>query len=180
MKRNFKQHALRLALVSAFAIGGAAVGVNSYAVDGTAAATATVVTPITITKVNDLRFGSFSTSAVSQTVTIAGTSAGTRTNSGAVLLNSTNGSASFTVSGTADQTYSITIPTAAVTITTGDGAVGKTMSVASFTSTPTAGTGTGLLTGGTQTLYVGATVTTVASQVAGIYTGNFTVTVAYN
>jgi hypothetical protein len=53
------------------------------------------------------------------------------------------------------------------------------MAVSSFTSFPTVGAG-GQLTSGAQTLKVGATITTVASQVAGAYTGTFNVTVAYN
>jgi hypothetical protein len=51
------------------------------------------------------------------------------------------------------------------------------MAVSTFTSNPS---GTGTLTSGAQTLAVGATLTTVASQVSGAYTGTYNVTVEYN
>lgn len=177
MKNHFKQSVLKLAVVSVFALGSSVSGVNSYAATATANATATVLAPIAIATVNDLRFGSFSTSASGQTVTIAGTSAGTRTNSGTLLASSTTGSASFTVTGTGSATYAITL-SGTVTIITLDGTpAAETMAVSSFTSSPS---GTGTLTAGAQTLYVGATLTTVASQVAGAYTGTFDTIVEYN
>jgi hypothetical protein len=54
---------------------------------------------------------------------------------------------------------------------------GTTMTVDNFTSNPS---GTGTLAGGTQTLSVGARLNVGAGQVAGDYTGEFSVTVAYN
>lgn len=177
MKNNFKQTVLKLALVSAFVLGSAALAVNSYAATETANATATVVVPITLTKVNDLRFGSFSTSAAGQTI-VLGTD-GTRIPTGLLLLGGAQnvfGAASFTVGGQGTLTYAITL-SGSVNITTGDGLTGKTMAVSSFVSNPS---GTGTLTAGSQTLLVGATLTTVASQVAGAYTGLFSTIVEYN
>ena len=75
-------------------------------------------------------------------------------------------------------TYAITLPTnGTVNITTGTATAPETMAVSTFTSDPS---GTGTLTAGAQTLGVGATITTVASQVAGAYTGTFNVSVDYN
>jgi hypothetical protein len=52
------------------------------------------------------------------------------------------------------------------------------MAAGSFTSNPSA---TGTLSSGTQDVYVGATLTVSAGQLAGVYTsGNFSVTVNYN
>lgn len=178
MNINFKQRALKLALVSAFALGASALGVNAYAATATGTATATVVIPIAIANSSpNLRFGSFSTAAAGDTVTIA--PAGTRTSTGALLVNSTNapGAASFAVTGDTTLTYAITLPSTAQSIAIGAGIGTSAMAVTAFTSTPS---GTGALTAGAQTLLVGATVTTVAGQVAGAYTGTFSVTVAYN
>ncbi|MCG2659763.1 MAG: DUF4402 domain-containing protein [Kiritimatiellae bacterium] len=177
MKNNFKQTVLKLTLVFAFVLGIAGLGVNAYAASAPAAATATVVVPITITKVNDLRFGSFSTSAAAQTIVLG--TAGTRTPTGLLLLGTAQnvfGAASFTVGGQGTLTYAIT-KSGPVNITTGLGGATETMAVSAFTSSPDA---TGTLAAGSQTLLVGATLTTVASQVAGAYTGTFSTTVEYN
>jgi hypothetical protein len=167
-------------IAGALAVVVAGLGVSAHAAETTANATATVVRPITITKVNDLRFGAFSTSASGQTVQI--TTAGARTLTGALGVTSTVGAASFTVAGEGGLTYAISLPSTTVTIQTDDGGAGETMAVTAFTSNPL---GTGTLSGtlggaGNQTLSVGATLTTVASQVAGNYTGSFTVAVDYN
>ncbi|MGV8892779.1 MAG: DUF4402 domain-containing protein [Burkholderiaceae bacterium] len=182
-KSNFKQCTLKLALASAFALGFLGFGVNAYAAEGTGTANATVVRPITITASSpNLRFGSFATSAGGQTVAIA--TDGTQTLTGVLGVGTAQnafGAASFTVGGEGALTYAITLPTT-TNITTGTGITGETMAVSSYVSNPS---GTGVLSGtagtaGTQTLLVGATVTTVASQVAGVYTGDFPVTVEYN
>jgi len=67
------------------------------------------------------------------------------------------------------------LPPAATTVTSGS----DNMTVDAFTSNPD---GTGTLTGGTQTLKVGATLNVGANQAAGTYTSAtpFTVTVNYN
>ncbi len=145
-------------------------------VSATATATATIVAPIAITKDVDMNFGNVAASAVAGTVVL--TPAGARSVTGGVTLPATAGTvaaASFTVTGTAGYTYSITLPGAPTTITSG----GNTMTVDVFTSNPTP---TGTLTGGTSTLTVGATLNVGASQAAGVYVSGtpFTVTVNYN
>ena len=174
---NFKQRVLTLALAAVFVFG---IGVNSYAANGTGTATATVVTPIAIAASNpNLLFGSFSTSAAGQTVAIA--TDGARTVTGALGLGTgqnTFGAASFAVTGEGTLTYAITLPeNGVVDIITGEAGVTETMAVSSFVSNPSS---TGTLTDSAQTLLVGATITTVASQVSGAYTGEFTVSVEYN
>lgn len=178
MKSNQRLHPVslkKLALACAFALGASGVAVNGYSASAPADATATVLTPISITKTADLRFGSFSTSAAGQTVVIS--PAGARTLTGVLGSAGTpSGAASFTVAGTGTNTYAITL-SGNVNITTGAGGVAETMQVSAFTSDPS---GTGALTAGSQTLNVGATLTTVASQAGGAYTGTFTTTVEYN
>ena len=143
----------------------------------TATATATIVTPITITKTSDMNFGNVAVQA-STGGTVVMTAAGVRTPTSGVTLPGAAGTvsaASFTVNGQSGYTYAITLP-ASVTLTD---AASHSMNVSNFTSTPTA---TGTLTGGTETLNVGATLNVVAAQAAGVYTSAtpFTVTVNYN
>ena len=142
-----------------------------------ATATATIVTPIAITKDVDMNFGNV---AVQSTTggTVVLTPAGTRTATGGVTLPATGGTvtaASFTVTGTSGYTYSITLPTTALTIANG----ANTMTVTNFTSDPS---GTGTLTGGTEVLNVGATLNVSAAQPAGTYVSAtpFDVTVNYD
>src|SRR6201986_437251 len=148
-----------LAIASIFIAG----ATSSFAqATATASAAATIITPITITKTADMNFGNVAVSA-----TIAGTAvlapAGTRTTGGAggVTLPATTGAVSaadFTVAGTPDYTYSITLPST-TTITDGSG---NNMTVDGFTSSPSA---TGVLSsGGSQDLTVGATLTVAAAQ----------------
>ena len=146
-------------------------------VTATASTTATIITPIAITKTVDMNFGNIAVSP-----TIAGTvvlpTTGARTLTGGVTLPVVTGTvtaAAFTVTGQGTSTYSITLPVAATTITSG----ANTMTVDTWTSNPTP---TGALTAGTQTLSVGATLHVAASQAAGTYVSGvpFTVTVNYN
>ncbi|MFD2286310.1 DUF4402 domain-containing protein [Pedobacter petrophilus] len=151
-------------------------GKASAQATASANASATIVTPISITKVTDMNFGNVAVSATAGSVILA--PAGTRTTSGGVTLPAVNGTvtaAVFTVNGEGAYTYAITLPSTALTIT--NGAV--SMTVTAFTSTPSA---TGTLAAGTQTLSVGATLNVAASQAAGLYTSAtpFNVTVNYN
>lgn len=149
---------------------------SSFAQSATATATCTVLAAITITKIADMNFGNIVPGAAG-TVVIA--PEGTRSvGSGTpVLSGGTVSAAVFTVSGTGSSTYSISLPPNGYTITNGT----QTMILNAFTSTPG---GTGQLTGGNQTLSVGATLSVglISSNPPGVYTGTepFTITVAYN
>ena len=157
----------------------AGFGVSSFAqVNATATSTATIITPISITKVTDMNFGNVAVSTSAGTVVL--TPAGARSKTGGVTLPATIGTvaaASFTVAGASGYTYSITLPATATTLTRQTGT--ETMTADTFTSTPTT---TGTLTGGSETLNVGATLNVAGSQVAGVYVSGtaFTVTVNYN
>ncbi len=156
---------------------------SSYAQESaTATATATILTPIAITKTVDMNFGNVAVqSTTGGTVILA--PAGTRTVTGGVTLPATAGTvtaATFTVTGTTDYTYTVSLPVAAVTLTETVGAT-ATMTATAFTSTPTTTAGAGVLTLGTQTLKVGATLNVAAGQATGVYVSPaFTVTVNYN
>lgn len=154
----------------------------AFAADATATAgvNATVLTPIAISKTADLNFGSFAAdSNESGTVVLA--TGGTRTFSGGASAVSTGAgtvtAASFTVTGEGAATFSITLPSSAVTLTRATGT--ETMSVATFVSDPS---GTGALVAGTKAVNVGATLSVGAAQVAGSYVNasGLPVIVAYN
>lgn len=144
----------------------------------TATATATIVTPIAISKTSDMNFGNVAVqSTTAGTVVLPPSATPTRTTTGGVTLPATAGTvtaAAFTVTGEDGYTYSITLPSS-VTITDNT----NSMTVNAFTSSPSA---TGTLTGGSQTLYVGATLNVAAAQPAGEYVSStpFNVTVNYN
>jgi hypothetical protein len=168
----------KVTLFFAFAIVLLSIGASTFAqVSATATATATIVTPIAISKTVDMNFGNAAVSASLGTIIL--TPASTRSATGGVsFLAGTPGTitaASFTVTGLAAATYSITLPGAATTVTSG----ANTMTVDTWTSSPTP---TGTLTGGTETLTVGATLHVAASQPAGVYVSGvpFSVTVNYN
>lgn len=142
-----------------------------------ATATANILTAISITKTADMNFGNISVQATSGGTVILST-AGVRSTTGGVTLPATTGTvtaASFTVGGEGAYTYVITLPTAPHSIISGS----NSMTVTAFASNPS---GTGQLTGGTQTLTVGATLNVSAAQPTGVYSSEtgFTVTVNYN
>ena len=170
MKNTTKFFALTIALI--------ALTVTTFAqVSATATTSATVITPIAISKTVDMNFGNIAVSpTVAGTVVLA--PAGTRAKTGGVTLPAVAGtvtSASFNVTGLGTSTYSITLPST-ITLT---GVPSGTMTVGTFVSTPS---GTGALTAGAQTLQVGGTLNVAAAQAAGVYTNttDMTVTVNYN
>ncbi len=171
MKKATKITAMAAIILSGFSV-------SSYAqATATASSSATIVTPIAISKTVDMNFGNVAVSA-STAGTVVLAPAGTRTATGGVTLPVTSGTvaaASFNVTGEGVYTYSITLPSSSLTIASGS----NSMTVNTFTSSPSA---TGTLTAGSQTLTVGATLNVGAAQPSGTYTSAspFSVTVNYN
>jgi hypothetical protein len=146
--------------------------------EATAPTSATVITPITISKTVDMNFGNLVATTAGGAIVLPTT--GARTGPAAILLGTQNGTvsaASFTVTGETDFTYAITLP-AAFNVSNTD-TTPATMEVGTFVSSPDA---TGTLAAGTETLLVGATITLLADQAAGDYTNatGMIVTVLYN
>jgi len=133
-------------------------------------AAARIIAPITLTAVNTLHFGTmFNNAGGTVTVTTAGARSATGVNLSA--LAPVHSAGSFDVGGEAGFTYSITLPSdGTVTIASG----GNTMAINGFNhdagATPTV----------PQTFNVGAVLTVAAGQPSGLYTGTYSVTVAYN
>ena len=123
-----------------------------------------------------MNFGNIATSALVGTVVL--TPAGGRSVTGGATLVGVAAvtAASFDVTGQGTYTYAITLPSSPITL---NGTPSGTVTVGTFTSTPSA---TGALTGGAQTITVGATLNIPASTVAGSYTNasGLSVTVNYN
>jgi len=145
-------------------------------VTATATASATIVTPLAITKTADMNFGNLAVNTNPGTVVLTAAASPTRKPTGGVTLmgGGTISAATFNISGLTGATYSVTLP-ASHTISSG----GNNMTVDDFTSSSTNGY---TLTGGSDILYVGATLYVNGSQAAGTYTSGtpFDVTINYN
>ncbi len=167
MKKMIKFFAITIVMFS-FAAGAFAQ------VTATADATATIMTPITITKDVDLNFGNLAVNTTAGTLILATDNSRSVTGGVTLMPGGTITAASFTVTGVPAAVYSISLP-ASIVITDGT----NNMTVNAIISSPTP---TGTLTGGTSTLLVGATLNVLASQPAGIYTNttDLDVTVNYN
>ena len=168
------KHVNKLFVVVLMLVGSASVNAQSTA---QATATATIVIPISISKTADMNFGNLAVDAVlGGSVVLA--PGGSRSVTDGVTLPATSGTvsaAAFTVTGNAGYTYSITLPGNIVLNHSGSF---ESMAADTFTSTPS---GTGTLTGGTEDIFVGATLWIGAGQLDGVYTSSdFDVTVNYN
>jgi hypothetical protein len=178
MNRNRSSVILALgALVALLATSTVAMAQQDEATASAVPALAKIVAAIAISNTADLNFGSVVASVAGGTVVLAPSAgANGRTATGVTLSNTTGVSAArFTVTGEAGAGYGVTLPGDSDVTLTG---AGDPMTITAFTSSPS-GTN-GLLTAGTQTLYVGGTLNVGASQAAGSYAGTFDVTVTYN
>ena len=181
---NTKMSKLALA-IGALVMAGSAMAQSTGSANGTA--NANVIQPITITAVDTLEFGNIV--AGIGTVVIQASAAGTRSGTAALIGNmqGTERAGTFDVAGEGAAIYTITLPADdTVVLKTGAGDAPATqMKLSAFTNA-IKGTGTFLTLDGTaggagaQSFYVGATLTSIATQTPGAYTGTYSVTVAYN
>jgi len=149
-------------------------GQQGSATLSTASASAKIISPITLTLVNNMVFGAIATSPAGGTVILGLDNS--RIASGVTLgTNAGVQAAKFTVGGEGTAHYKVTLP-ADNSVTLISGASGaKPMNLTAFIDSPDAGT----LTAGTQDFSVAATLNIPAAQVAGDYTATFPVTVTY-
>lgn len=168
-----------LAGMLAGVLGGLLASAPAHAATANANASATVIAPLAIAAASDLAFGSFAPGA-GGSVTIS--TSGARSASGVLLLTSSASAARFNITGQPNATYTITHGGTPVLTN----AASDTMALAKF-SDLTAGNATSgnvaagtLGAAGTQSLYVGGTLTVAAAQPAGVYTGDVIATVEYN
>lgn len=157
-------------------------GAPASADNGTAVASAAVLaTPVGVTKTADLSFGKFAAGAAGS---ISISTSGKRTVSGGVLASADGPAmtaATFVVSGAAGAGYSITHGgTSTLSRTDGVESMAMTKFSAVGAASGPAGAQGGILNGGAQTIYVGATLDVGANQAGGAYTGSVAITVEYN
>ena len=145
---------------------------------GTANASATIVTPISIVKQGDLAFGNIIADADGGTVTVSSAGVIERSGVAAPSIAGTSSAASFKVDGLAGATYSIGLPADNAIILKKDGT--STVATEQMKLTGFTNNAKKTLTSGTETFGVGATLNVIAGQVAGNYTATFDVTVNYN
>lgn len=176
---NFSVRSSCMVALASVAVLGALSASNTFAAaaNDTATTTATVVTPIAIADAQNLNFGEF---AAGTGGTVVLTTAGGASASGDVVLTGgTSAAAEFTVTGQADASFSIGVAdnnlTHTDTVTTMALATTHDLDGASENN-PNSGT----LILGTQTLYVGGTLTVGNAQTVGVYSGTVTATVNYN
>ena len=174
-KKNFNMYNLFKSILLVCSILLISNSINAQ-VNATATASATIVTGISISKVNDMNFGRLNPGSGGGTAELSTASVVTPTGDVTKLAGATPSAASFTVSGETGYTFSITLPSSDYTISDGSS---HNMIVNTFLSSPAT---SGTIAGGGTTLSVGATLTVAAGQVSGNYTNvtGFTVTVNYN
>lgn len=181
---TFNRRAFKAALASTVVLAGTGFGVNSYAASTTASATATVLTPIAISKATDLVFGSFAAGAGG---TVSVSTSGARSYSGTVLsaVTATPSAARFNVTGTGSSTYSISFTGTSTTLAS-TGTPAHTMAFAPASdltagNVTTGNVSSGTLNTGAQSIYVGGVLTVGAAQEPhNDYTGSIAVAVEYN
>lgn len=165
------RNSLRLAVVGMIAAASFASSAQA-ATTATGTATAEVLSSLTVTAVDDLRFGQIAANT-GGTVTVNADS--TVASTGALVSTGTRGPASFDVVGTPSTMVIVTLPAAAVNLTRVSGT--ETMSLNGFNTDPNGAFQ--LDASGLGSFTVGGTLNVGNAQVAGQYTGTFDVSVEY-
>lgn len=144
----------------------------AIAADVTGTATANVLAPLAISQATQMNFGDVAGDTTSATTVLLTTAGATSSVDGA-YTGGAPAAGAFNVTGGNNLAYNITLPAAAVTLTSG----ANTMTVDTFTDSAS---GSSTLNGsGTDSFTVGATLNLGAAQAAGVYNGSYTVTVEY-
>jgi len=144
-----------------------------------AQAFAEVVSSLTAEETSQLNFGKFSPEVQGGQVIV--TPEGVRSTSGSVIMSGgIANSGIFYITGTPDAAYSIQLPSGPAVLLHQNSS--KTMEVSNWISYPQAGNGTSVLDSGQQFIYLGATlkVGSILDNPAGLYSGVFNLTFAYN
>ena len=175
MKNTFRLFAI------AFVVLGFAAGAGAQVTDG-AYAEAHIITPLTITKAVDMDFGNVAVINAPGTVVLSTASLRSSTGDATPVANPTGivSAAEFTITGMVNAQVFVTLPADAPTpirVTHTNGT--DYMEVTDFNCTPA--TGFVIPVGGSETLFVGATLNTNADQLPGTYhtLTDFEVTVNY-
>jgi hypothetical protein len=158
------------AIAATFTSFGAAHAASGNTSTATGSANATIVAPIVLTHTSGaaLNFGKFTT-GTGGTVVVTAAGAGSVTGDVGFVPGSTNAADQFSLTGDNSRNFGIT--------TTG-GSITNGSSSMTFTTTPSAASGTTSSTG-SASFTVGGTLTVGTGLVVGSYTGTYTATVQY-
>lgn len=167
MMKSIRLGAAGAAIVAAFGMSSMA----HAAAQDTATAQVEILGALTLTADTALDFGQIAVNGAG-TATLDPTTSNVTCTANLICVGSP-AAADFTVTGTADATVGVTLPTASVTL---NGPGGDTISLASFTSDASTVT----LTGGNGGFAVGGQLTIANGINAGNYSGTFNVSVEYN
>ena len=178
--RKWALAALPLALAVVLSARPAAAQSTTPATNVTASAT--VVTPLTISSASALNFGTFAAGGTTGTVTISPSGSPRASSGGVTLVATSAGTASSVVlAGTPSTAFTLNLPGSTVSLT----GPGSAMTLSNFTTnlsgTGLGGTGVGGAIGssGSLTFAIGATLNVGANQAAGSYSATFPITVTY-
>jgi len=157
------------------------LGATMYAqnnASATASAEAKIVSGISLEKIDDMQFGQIVRSSAAGTVMLD-PSTGDRSAFGGVTLGQNGGYqvAKFSAAGEGEYTYAVTLPQS---ITIAKANSNATMTVDQFTSSLGLANTGALDINGEDEFTIGATLNVDANQETGLYSGEFTVTAAYN
>lgn len=156
-----------------------AVGLKGWSQSSiTGQAYAEVIAALSAYENNQLNFGRFSPEVGGGQIIL--TPDGSRSVQGSVILGGgTAQSGQFIITGQPDATFSIQLPSGPALLVNSSN---NKMTIDNWVSDPPAGTGTGTLNGGTETVSIGATLTvgSFEDNPVGIYTGTYSLTFAYN
>jgi hypothetical protein len=167
----------RTTLTLAIAAVAVALAPSAFAVDGVASTSASVMQPLTITPVGTLAFGKFGV-GIGGSVTIS--PSGARTSSGVVEMGGTTTAVRFDVAGEIGSSYTIALVPGTLSSPSLDTMTFSTISDLAGANITTGNVSGGALAAGTQSIFVGGTLTVGAAQPPGLYSGNLTATVQYN
>ncbi|MEI7897342.1 MAG: DUF4402 domain-containing protein [bacterium] len=174
MKNTIKLFAIALVMLTFAADAAAQITKSAYA-------EATIISPLAFTKEVDMNFGNVAVINAIGTVVLSPASVRSSTGGATPVANPTGTvtAASFTVNGTPTAQIIVTLPASPPGINVIHTNGTDLMNVTTFVSNPA--TGFLLPAGGLQTLTVGATLNTGASQLPGVYhtATDFNVTVNY-
>lgn len=145
---------------------------NAMAAQATGTASASILAPVTVTKIDDLNFGKIIAGSSASSV-ILGPSGQFRCGNGLTCLD-THSAARFNVAGTPGQTVSIQADDQITLSSPGGARMPVSLELSAKSMKLSAGGGS------SNVVTVGGTLTVAAYQAEGTYTGTFSVTVDYN
>jgi len=160
---------------------------TSATVTGTTAG-AVLIKAMTLTQTAPLHFGSIVLTSTAGGTVLLPSNSTTRQFTGGVATSAATPvatNAAYSVTGTINETYAVTLPQTAVTVThttlsSGVYQMDITLFKARFNGASSDATTSTLDASGNDSFTVGATLTVKANQLGGIYAGTFDVSVDYN